>query len=361
MSKEYLEIGSHFSYDRRFLLNDSQTNYLPWENYDKDEIYTFSGRMAIELAIADILKHRNVKLAYLPSYCCKSMIAPFLRENIELEFYHVSYDSDVGLTVDIDLEKDCDIFLAMSYFGIASAMMDKYISQFTQRDIFVIEDVTHRLLSSPYSSRDSDYIIASIRKWIAIPSGGYIRKNYGSLSVRASELKEALYKNKLKAMFEKSAYLKDSSSVKKSEFMKKFIEFENTLVSLKKPCKIDEVSYDLIQKTDFKEIKEIRINNAKYLYQGIANLQKIKPLIKTMNPRNDCPLFLPIVTSIEERDDLQDHLINERIYSPVHWPKNPFIEAGIEQFQISLICDQRYNTADMQRILDVISDWEDNN
>ena len=48
----------------------------------------FSGRTAIETVLKELPK---AKKALLPSYCCESMIQPFLNAGIEIEFYPVNY------------------------------------------------------------------------------------------------------------------------------------------------------------------------------------------------------------------------------------------------------------------------------
>ena len=52
----------------------------------------------------------------------------------------------------------------MNYFGYNDSSMDNYIKKFKERNIIVIEDITHRLLCNKNHSQNSDYLICSLRK-----------------------------------------------------------------------------------------------------------------------------------------------------------------------------------------------------
>ena len=71
----------------------------------------------------------------------------------------------------------------------------------------------------------------------------------------------------------------------------------------------------------------------------------------------DCPIFVPILTT--NREAIRKKLIENEIYCPIHWPKpNDKCESNLYELELSLICDQRYNEADMQRIVDVINNCD---
>src|SRR5699024_2517774 len=170
------EIGSYFE---KFLYSNksinSELNWLPQEQ--SDYTFTFSGRSAIELAIVDILKSHNIKRVYMPSYCCYSMLSPFIKHNIDILFYDVTI-TPIGLNYEINLNENFDLFFSMSYFGIEHTQ-DELIKLLREKKILIIEDITHRLLSKKNHSPDADYLIASLRKWFPIPSGGVLMKKEG--------------------------------------------------------------------------------------------------------------------------------------------------------------------------------------
>ena len=72
----------------------------------------------------------------------------------------------------------------------------------------VIEDITHSLLMRDSASKESDYVVASLRKWFAIPTGGWIGKRNGVLAEKPSLDSNHAVVGKVAAMCDKYAYLK---------------------------------------------------------------------------------------------------------------------------------------------------------
>ena len=81
------------------------------------------------------------KVVYMPDYCCDSMIQPFMDNGYKIEYYHVDV---INNKHEIDINYNCSVFFAMSYFGYSASNMDEYIEEFSKRNIIVIEDITHR-------------------------------------------------------------------------------------------------------------------------------------------------------------------------------------------------------------------------
>src|SRR5699024_4180997 len=151
------EIGSHFEFDNKHKVETK--GYIGWLPDGSDSAYTFSGRTAIELAIKDIKLERQVESVYMPSYCCDSMIEPFIKNNVKVLYYDVNFEGN-EITYDINLDTECDIFFAMSYFGLEKFKQDFEIESFAKQGKVVIEDVTHRLMCNEPYSKISDYNIA---------------------------------------------------------------------------------------------------------------------------------------------------------------------------------------------------------
>jgi len=125
----------------------------------------FSGRIAIETVLREIPMARK---AVLPSYCCDSMIDPYRKIGIEIEFYSVNfYDA---LNIDVTIPDDADILVWRNYFGCSTMMPE--VTDFLRLGGFLIEDITYSLLSKRLYDPQSRYIVASVRKWEPINCGG---------------------------------------------------------------------------------------------------------------------------------------------------------------------------------------------
>lgn len=348
------EIGSHFEYNHE--INVGSINKLEWLPSIGDSTFTFSGRTAIELAIKDIQVTRKVENVYMPSYCCSSMVEPFINNGMNVMFYDVDWQEQ-GMVYNIDPNIDCDIFFVMSYFGVEEFKLEPEMEMFSRRKVIIIEDITHRLLSDDSYSTIADYSIASIRKWLPVPTGGYIVKHKGLLLTEKPNVKsDELVENKIKAMKEKKQYL-DGHNIEKKLFLNKYGEFENALKKEVNYYKIDTLSLNLIQGIKIGEVRAIRRKNAKILYKGLKKLKFIKPLIPNPNLDNNCPLFVPIIVANGKRDHLRKFLIDHNIYCPVHWPQKNNSNSKIPKDELSIVCDQRYNEEDMEYILSLIEQW----
>ena len=342
------EIGSEFSYQEN---NFGHGILLP--EGVKDYVYTFSGRTAIET----VLKNEpQIKKAMLPSYCCDSMIEPFRRKGIKVCFYDVNYKD--RLQINIKLEDDIDAILWCNYFGFNVEMPD--FSEFLINGGIIIEDITHSFYSSKKYDKQSNYLVASIRKWEPVLCGGYcasIKTNlkYKPLNFPSKEFLE----DKKKAMNLKREYLEGNTLIEKREFLEKFSKSNKWLADNYFELLMDEESKYILKHIDFKGNIIQRKNNAKELFKGLKKCRCVIPLFK--EEEIDCPLFVPILAKIENRSYIRKRLTENNIYCPIHWPKpNEKCESNLYDMELSLVCDQRYNENDMKRIIEIIQECEKN-
>lgn len=303
----------------------------------------FSGRTAIETVLKEL---SHVKKAVLPSYCCDSMIEPFRRAGIIVAFYPVRFEN--GLKMDVQIPEDADILLWCNYFGYRTLMPD--MLDFKKRGGVIIEDITHSLISASSYDMQSDYLVASIRKWEPINCGGYcaaVNRKFAHTPVLSPPAD--FVDNKTSAMDLKVEYLKDLDEDKKQQFLTMFGNSNHWLAEHYSDLTIDSWSKEYLSHVDTEEQKMIRRNNAHVLYEGLRN--KVEFLFPEEDM--DCPLFVPIV--IPNRNEVRRLLTENRIYCPIHWPKPEGGDSNLYELELSLVCDQRYNEEDMRRIVSVIS------
>lgn len=357
------EIGSEFWIDHRFTEQNSNL-FEELINFGDDRQLLFSGRTAIDYVLDDIQKPINC--VYMPSYCCISMLQPFIDRNISIEFYEVIADES-GINYYIDFEKNVDIFFATCYFGYQDTAMDDIIGKFKLRNTIVIEDITHRLLCEKNFSEKADYIIASLRKWFAIPSGGLAVKQSGKFKemLLSSPPKNILNK-KISAMEKKAIYMEESetNTIDKNEFLNLYSEFNKYLQNNYRRIRIDEYSLKILNTLDISLIKKKRRENISYIYENLQLTDDFSFLINEFNYNKDCLLFIPLIVDKRIREDLKQYLISNSIYTPVHWPlpKLPQLKkysTELYEKELSLVCDQRYGLSDMQRIVSMIGEFKD--
>ncbi len=349
----YSEIGSYFWLNGKE--NSLSAGEIEWLPAMGDSSFTFSGRNAIDVALRDILKGKSVQKVYAPSYCCVSMLQSFIDRSLEVEFYKVGYQ-DGRFTYQLPKTDGHSIVLIMSYFGLDTAEAHRQISEVKKSGTIVIEDITHSLLHKIPASEQSDYLVASLRKWFAIPTGGWVGKKNGQLVEKPNMDSNQAVEEKIAGMKEKYDYITGKIE-NKENFLLVNAKFDNDLIHVDRMLKIDDMSLWIVAGTDIEAVIMQRRKNTAVLLDGLKDLDGKAMMLPTVDMNADVPLFLPIFMKTEERDGLRQHLISKGIYCPIHWPEVMGAEVGVRSNEMSLICDQRYSEGDMQAIVDEIHSW----
>jgi hypothetical protein len=346
------EIGSEFWKENKKYLNENERLFL-------------SGRTALDAIIKDSKKEHIIKSALLPSYCCHTMIEPFLRNDIKVRFYDVYISRDGEICVDIPTPWKHEIFYKMNYFGFKNVRQVKTEVNLSLWEVS-IEDTTH----SCFCNRDkaeADYEFASYRKWFALEGFCIAKKSKG---VFLDELQLRVHtkfcKIRNEAFCNKFAYMNGKNDEKKA-YLDQFKQAEKLLEE-------DYVGYcpDLNSIVEFfKErdsldrMKNIRRRNANILAQELRGAEIIQLIIPQIN-EDSCPLCFPIVLPNIIREGLKKYLIEHDIYVPIHWPISQF-HSGITNRakeiysrELSLICDHRYDINDMKREANIVKEFLNN-
>ncbi len=351
----YSEIGSYFWLDDSYGLNNKTGREVNWLPSVEDSSFVFSGRNAIDVALRDILKERTISRVLAPSYCCVSMLQSFIDRGLKVEFYEVGYQGR-AFTYQIPDADDHTIVLIMSYFGLCVTAEHEVIKKVHAQGAVVIEDITHSMLRSVVVSEDSDYVVASLRKWFGIPTGGWVGKKNGTFAEKPDMDSNHAVVDKIAGMKEKYDYLTGEIS-NKENFLLTQATFENDLIHVDRMLKIDNTSMGIVASIDIEKVKEARQRNTQVLLSGLADLDGKILSIPSVDLKTDTPLFLPIFMTTEDRDSLRKYLIDHSIYCPIHWPEVMGASVGVRANELSLICDQRYSEGDMQAIVDAIHAW----
>lgn len=321
----------------------------------RDTVYLLSGRTALEYIIRDILKHYNVKSVLLPSYCCHTMIEPFFRHGISVRFYDVYFDEINGLSAEVPQAQENEIFYYMTYFGFHQLMgveLNIIRNDFT----VVIEDRTHSWLSGD-SSCHADYSYTSYRKWTGFDAIALARKETGAFSGFPEDTNIG-YSNLRKQAFSLKRAFMDSGIGEKQVFLDLFEKAEELLETDYVGYKPSLNTMAAFLQLDTETIARKRGQNARILIDGLQDIPEIKLVFQSMDD-NEVPLFVPVLIR-ENRVEFRKYLIDNEIYCPTHWPKSEY-HKGISQRgedlydqELSLVCDQRYDSDDMNRIIECI-------
>ena len=327
------EIGSEF-----WKINETDyNNNLKFLDIGKDYKLVMSGRTAIDFVINEI--RSNKKVVYMPDYCCESMVKPFIDNDYQVIYYNVDLENN---KLNVDFNMDCSVFFAISYFGYNNPIMDDCINEFSKRNVIIIEDITHRLFCKNNHNDNSDYLIASLRKWFPIYTGGVAinMKTKFNSSIEKYTAATDLIKYKKEAMLLKREYMENIIE-DKQKFLDLYSQ-ANNLFSEYKNKLMDEESIRILKSINIDKMVQTRRKNVRVIEENVKN-KNISLIYKLSD--NDCPLFVPILLS--NRDNIRKKLIEKSIYCPIHWPNFNNFENKIYDKELSLICDQRYREKDI--------------
>lgn len=303
--------------------------------FPQDTKWFLSGRSALKT----ILSQADIRKAALPSWCCDSMIKPFLEAGIEVSFYPVYAEN--GFVQDLS-QIDADGVLVMDYFGYTGQ------ADLSGYDGTVIRDVTHSLLSKTYD--DARYYFGSLRKWAGFWTGGY---GWG-FDCELPPADSGYVAMRRDAMEEKERYISavtdDKSYLGQLTQAEQWLETADAMAAAQRDAQ-------LARKLDVELIKSRRRENATRLLEAFSDIAVFPEL-----GAQDCPMFVPILVPDGQRDALRRYLIQREIYCPVHWPVSEYHRldertGALYARELSLVCDQRYTTADMDRIVEAVNDF----
>lgn len=323
------EIGSEF-WDVPTI--DSSNGLFP-----KFTRWFLSGRSALQAIIREL---RDYHTAAIPSWCCDSMIKPFLDAGFEVKFYSIWFDHGFHQK----LRFDCDILFVMDYFGYSCKQ-----EEFSSYKGIVIRDVTHSLFSSTYS--DADYYFGSLRKWCGVWTGGYAWAKDEHLLYNGIKEDQGYISLRKEAMERKKSFI--DGIVADKEYLNIFSSAEDVLEGIGIVV-ASERDIQIARKIDVNLIRSKRHSNAVVLRKAFPEWV----LFSEMNS-TDSPMFVPVLVPNGKRNDLRQYLISKKIYCPVHWPISEFHKLDEEELfiynnELSLVCDQRYAQEDMLRIVDTV-------
>ena len=278
---------------------------------------------------------------------CSSVAEVPFRLGLPFEHYHIT----ASLLPDVDEVKEKIIrsdkklaVVLISYFGIVD-LDDVIISiRHDYPNVMIIVDDVQDFYGFGHHV-DYDYCFTSYRKWFAIPDGSDVLQKSETLDLIQFDghSNYALYKAAGNLLKNHAQMVGDSISLELFDKGEDEMDEEYRYA-----C--SDLGSKLFQRIDTGVVAEKRKNNAKILHEGLNRLN-----IRHYYNSNNVPLFVPIV--IQDRDRIRKKLFVENIFVPVHWPIIDITLQGNNELyktELSLICDQRYDKEDMERMLSEI-------
>ncbi len=344
----WMEYGSEFDWrSNDALISDTPQGFVQ----DDWQLYR-SGRDAMKAA-ARIIGRRRV---LLPALCCESMILPFAANGYDVDFYRLNPDLTGDEAYVREKLTDGTVLLYMRYFGVRP-FTDEFLLSLREsvRGITLIEDRTHDVIVPRGEGGFApDAVLASLRKWAALPEGGMLRTGMGSCAADA----DARFGDTRREVMEmKVRYLETWEPGLKKKFLNKLHGAERLLDESGEPCGMSAEYEALLRRVDFTALLARRRANVARLKERLAALDGTKLRFLSEHPEAST-LYFPVY--LENRGDIQRAMAQHGVYCPVIWPEPEAAHGACEvsryvtEHMLALPCDQRYTPEDMDFIADTL-------
>lgn len=304
-----------------------------------------SGRSALGAVLDNAIKYDGVETIAFPSYCCESMVAPACDRDLRVSYYPVLAETGGGISCDVE-SVSADAVVVLDYFGFR----DPSLAYLETSDKILIRDVTHGLLSEGISY-DADYCFGSLRKWAGFLTGGIAWSEGSSLAPCCEREDNDAYSSlRQEAMGQKERFISGLSSER--GYLDMFARAEGMLSSSSpiEGC-VDDARR--LMSLDVAEIAHRRRENYNRLFSRLRG-----HAIFSEADERTTPLFFPILVAAESRTELRNSLVANRVFCPIHWPAFDScaqeLSPELYACELSLVCDQRYDRDDMDRISDLV-------
>lgn len=305
--------------------------------------------------VVALIRQNGWKRLWMPEYFCYEVIETIKQQTeAEIKYYHdLPGCDDASVIKQLPFEEG-DVLFRVDFFGIRDGRSNKDIP------VPVIEDHTHDLLGHWALYSDADWCIASLRKTLPIPMGGFLwspkQLRVESLEFRdGSELivsNEEIAAVRWEGMEMKARYLK-GEAVGKEAFRKKYLETEDWF-DVAEPTAIDARTKEFLGQLDIIAWQGAKRRNWELL-RSLVNVKCLSPEDDSCTPFS----FVVVAECHQERERLRKRLIERAVYPAVLWNVPDTVTKDVRDFSermLSIHCDGRYTEDDIRQLAVIINE-----
>lgn len=342
-----------------FPLSEKETQASTFENpFFDGKVYRFSLCREALFVIAQIEKVEK-GIALIPSYTCDTVITPFLESGWRCLYYPINKDLSINVekTINIIDSVGCTLLVVHPYFGMDFSKQEiAMITYAKQKGCKIVIDLTQCIFSNQHIDV-ADYYVGSYRKWYQVPDGGYLWSKK-SIDIEIPASNDYFVSLQTDSMFLRGEYFKNNDEhIKQISIRLNKLAVESVDFNIR-PHKIADISNRLMAEINMHHVQSQRFSNFEYLLQNIKS-SNVELLCNDMNRVTTAPLYFIIYT--KNRKDIQAKLCNEHIYAPIIWPvyyKEVLVDDTTKEIYnetLAIPIDQRYDVADMARIVTILN------
>lgn len=352
------EVGSIFSLsDGELTKSESSQN-----DFQKDRLYYSLCREAL-YDIAKSFETSN-KTVLIPAYTCQTVITPFEEAGWQCEYYSIQKDLRINTNslAEVTNMFKPSIVVVHPFYGMD--FNDEEVKALTiikEKGIEIVLDLTQCLFSTkqyPFAS----FIVASYRKWMPIPDGGYLINICDKVNISQPQSENTEFTDReIAAMYLRGQYFGNAEQRTKAISIRLSKAADHIAESNIVPHKMSQVAYNILQSENLEFNQKQRFANYGFLFHNIHESERISRVCNNIDEVTSAPLYFTIY--VKDRSVLQGSLAQDAIYAPVIWPvedERVLIDDDVKciyDHLLAIPCDQRYDEEDMQRAVEIINNY----
>jgi hypothetical protein len=302
--------------------------------------------LSVRCALLALCRRHGPGAAWLPSYLCGALCEPFASSRIPIRYYGVDENLSVADANWIDEIREGDLVLVIHYFGFPNLSFPA--DRVRARGGLVVEDASQALFLSKQFP-ESRCILYSPRKFLGVPDGGVLLG--GGTVESLDEPPLAWWRDAVAMTLKRREFdLTGRSNNWHAMFRRVEAAFPLGLY------RASDLARVLIESADFDAIRTRRRANYARLAERIGR----HALFPELGP-DAVPLGFPVRVEPGIRDRVLRTLHGSGIYAPVHWAIRGIVPDSFQPSHtlasscLTLICDQRCSTSDMDWQAEVFS------
>jgi hypothetical protein len=289
------------------------------KEYHSGALALNTGRNAIEY----VLKGRKYKGGLVPAYSCDSILEPFKKLGIPVEFYNIN----TNMLPDIDLTKieSSVCVLVINYFGL----LERQIAELVKAHSNIIIDNSQAFFAQPVEGKDTVY---SPRKFFGVPDGAYLY----------TDLPDDL-ELELDYSWDRCEHLLRRIDCSPEDGYEAYRRNQKAL-SFQPIRRMSELTRTLLRSIDYEYAKMKRQENFLFLHKELRSSNLLSSLIDS--GEHDGPMVYPFLS---QREGLREELIKKRIFVATYWIEvlnrgaQPNFASLLTKRLCALPIDQRYD------------------
>lgn len=330
--------------------------------FSRDRLFYSLCREAL-YDIAVSLDESNKKVL-IPAYTCQTVITPFEEAGWQCDFFSIHKD------LRVDIQSLCNaveyiqpsLIVVHPYFGVDLNKEEvQTLKIIHEKGIMIVLDLTQCLFSTKQYDF-ATFIVASYRKWMPIPDGGFLINLSDMVKISQPEVENCEFCEKEKdAMYLRGHYFLNGKQRMKDLSIRLSKSADRYAENHIYPHKMSQVSYNLLLSEDTVQNQHKRFANYSYLFKTVIENKKISKVCNDIKEVTTAPLYFAIF--VQDRQKLQRQLAKDSIYAPIIWPvedEKTLINDEVKYIYNHLLaipCDQRYDEKDMQRATEIINNF----